>query len=90
MNKRKLLTERQGYPGSMTKYLVDTLLRIKQESNDDFIRSMAFQAIRKVNNGNPLEDTIYDMASIRFVDAEMYIMKAKQAISDAEDILKNG
>jgi hypothetical protein len=90
MNKRKLLTDREGYPGSITKYLVDILIRIKQESNDEFIKTMAHQAILKANHGNPMEDSIYEMASVKFVDAEMYIMKAKQAISDAEEVLKNG
>jgi hypothetical protein len=91
MNKRKLLTDREGYPGSMTKYLVDVLLRIKQESNDDFIRTMAHQAIKKVNGGNPLEEAIYDVASNAiFVESEIYLMKAKQAIADAERILGNG
>ena len=90
MNKRKLVTDRDGPPGSMTKYLVDVLLRIKRESNDEFVRSMAYEAIRKVNDGNPLEDSIYEMASVRLIDAEMYIMKAKQAIHDAEKALNNG
>jgi hypothetical protein len=90
MNKRKLVTDRDGPPGSMTKYLVDVLLRIKQESHDDFTRSMAHQAITKVNLGNPLEDTIYDMATINFVESEIYLMKAKQAIADAERILSDG
>jgi hypothetical protein len=87
MNKRKLLTEREDHSASMTKYLVDVLLRIKQESNDDFIRTMAQQAIIKVNGGNPLEDAVYEMASVRLLECDLYIMKAKQAIADAEDIL---
>jgi hypothetical protein len=91
MNKRKLLTDREGYPGSMTKYLVDVLLRIKQESNDEFIRTMAHQAIEKVNGGNPLEDAVYEVASTPiFVESEIYLMKAKQAIADAERILGDG
>ena len=87
MNKRRLLTDREGYPGSMTKYLVDILLRIKQESNDEFVRSLAHQAILKANHGNPMEEAIYDMASVRLLECDLYIMKAKQAISDAEEIL---
>lgn len=87
MNKRRLLTEREGYPGSITKYLVDILLRIKQESNDEFIRTMANQAILKANHGNPMEEAIYDMASVRLLECDMYIMKAKQAICAAEEIL---
>ena len=87
MNKRKLLTDREGYPGSMTKYLVDVLQRIKQESNDEFVRSLAHQAILKANHGNPMEEAIYDMASVRLLECDLYIMKAKQAISDAEEIL---
>jgi len=90
MNKRKLVTDREGPPGSMTKYLVDVLLRIKQESNDDFVRTMAQEAIRKVNIGNPLEDVVYDMTSLNFVEGELYLMKAKQAIADAERILGDG
>lgn len=90
MNKRKLLTDREGPPGSITKYLIDVLLRIKQESNDDFIRTMAQEAIRKVNNGSPFEDTIYDMATVNLVESELYLMKAKQAIADAERILGDG
>ena len=87
MNKRRLLTDKDSYPGSMTKYLVDVLQRIKHESNDEFVRNMADQAIRKANFGNPLEEAIYDMASIRLLECDMYIMKAKQAICAAEEIL---
>lgn len=91
MNKRKLLTDREGPPGSITKYLVDILLRIKQESNDDFVRTMANQAIRKVNDGNPLEDAVYTIASKPLmVESELYLMLAKQAIADAEEILNDG
>jgi hypothetical protein len=91
MNKRKLLTDRAGPPGSMTQYLVDVLLRIKQESNDDFVRTMAHQAIKKVNGGNPLEDAVYHIASKPLlVESELYLMLAKQAIADAEGILGNG
>ena len=87
MNKRRLLTDKDSYPGSMTKYLVDVLQRIKQESNDEFVRTMAEQAIIKANGGNPMEEAIYDMASVRLLECDLYIMKAKQAISDAEEIL---
>ena len=91
MNKRKLLTDRDGPPGSMTKYLVDILLRIKQESNDEFVRAMAQEAIRKVNGGNPLEDAVYTIASKELlVESELYLMLAKQAVADAEGILNNG
>jgi hypothetical protein len=91
MNKRKLLTDRGSPPGSITQYLVDVLLRIKQESNDDFVRAMAHQAILKVNSGNPLEDAVYDIASKSLlVESELYLMKAKQAIADAERILGDG
>lgn len=91
MNKRKLLTDRGGPPGSMTQYLVDVLLRIKQESNDDFVRTMAHQAIKKVNGGNPLEDAVYHIASKPLlIESELYLMLAKQAIADAEGILGNG
>jgi hypothetical protein len=91
MNKRKLLTDRDGPDGSMTKYLVDILVRIKQESSDEFVRAMAHQAIQKVNGGNPLEDAVYTIASKElFVESELYLMLAKQAIADAEGILGNG
>ena len=91
MNKRKLLTDRGGPPGSMTQYLVDVLLRIKYESNDEFIRTMAHQAIKKVNGGNPLEEVVYNAATNAiFVESEIFLMKAKQAIADAERILGDG
>lgn len=91
MNKRKLLTNREGPPGSMTQYLVDVLLRIKQESSEDFVRAMAHQAILKVNEGNPLEDAVYTMASKELlVESELYLMLAKQAVADAERILGDG
>ena len=91
MNKRRLLTDRDGPPGSMTKYLVDILYRIKHETNDEFVRAMAHQAIQKVNEGNPLEDAVYTMASKELlVESELYLMLAKQAIADAEGILGNG
>ena len=90
MNKRKLLTDREGPSGSMTKYLVDVLLRIKQESSEDFVRAMANHAILKVNGGNPLEDSVYEMATLNFIESDIIIMKAKQAIADAERILQNG
>jgi hypothetical protein len=91
MNKRRLLTDREGPPGSMTQYLVDVLLRIKQESNDDFIRTMAQGAIDKVNEGNPLEDAVYYMASKPLmVQSELYLTLAKQAVADAERILGDG
>jgi len=91
MNKRKLVTDREGPPGSMTKYLVDVLIRIKQESNDDFVRTMAQGAIDKVNSGNPLEDAVYTIASKNLlIESELYLMLAKQAIADAEGILGNG
>ena len=91
MNKRRLLTDREGPPGSMTQYLVDVLTRIKQESNDDFIRTMAQGAIDKVNDGNPLEDAVYTIASKPLiVESELYLMLAKQAVADAERILGDG
>jgi len=91
VNKRKLLTDRQGPPGSMTKYLVDTLVRIKQESSEEFVRTLAEQAILKVNGGNPLEEAIYNVATKAiFIESDIFIMKAKQAIADAERILNNG
>ena len=91
MNKRKLLTDRGSPPGSMTQYLVDVLIRIKQESNDDFVRTMAQGAIDKVNSGNPLEDAVYTIASKNLlIESELYLMLAKQAIADAEGILGNG
>ena len=91
MNKRRLLTNREGPPGSMTQYLVDVLIRIKQESNDDFIRTMAQGAINKVNEGNPLEDAVYTIASKELlVESELYLMLAKQAVADAERILGDG
>ena len=91
MNKRRLLTNREGPPGSMTQYLVDVLTRIKQESNDDFIRTMAQGAIDKVNDGNPLEDAVYTIASKPLiVESELYLMLAKQAVADAERILGDG
>jgi len=91
MNKRRLLTDREGPPGSMTQYLVDVLIRIKQESNDDFIRTMAQGAIDKVNDGNPLEDAVYTIASKPLiVESELYLMLAKQAVADAERILGDG
>jgi hypothetical protein len=91
MNKRRLLTNREGPPGSMTQYLVDVLIRIKQESNDDFVRAMAHQAILKVNEGNPLEDAVYTIASKELlVESELYLMLAKQAVADAERILGDG
>lgn len=91
MNKRKLVTDRDGPPGSMTKYLVDVLYRIKHETNDEFIRTMAQGAIDKVNSGNPLEDAVYTIASKELlVESELYLMLAKQAIADAEGILGNG
>ena len=91
MNKRRLLTDRGGPPGSMTQYLVDVLLRIKQESNDDFVRTMAQGAIDKVNEGNPLEDAVYHIASKPLmIESELYLMLAKQAVADAERILGDG
>jgi hypothetical protein len=91
MNKRRLLTDRGGPPGSMTQYLVDVLIRIKQESNDDFIRTMAQGAIDKVNDGNPLEDAVYHIASKPLmIESELYLMLAKQAVADAERILGDG
>ena len=91
MNKRRLLTDREGPPGSMTQYLVDVLIRIKQESNDDFIRTLAQGAIDKVNDGNPLEDAVYTIASKPLiVESELYLMLAKQAVADAERILGDG
>ena len=91
MNKRRLLTNREGPPGSMTQYLVDILLRIKQESSEDFVRAMAHQAILKVNDGNPLEDAVYTIASKPLiVESELYLMLAKQAVADAERILGDG
>jgi hypothetical protein len=75
----------------MTQYLVDVLIRIKQESNDDFVRAMAHQAILKVNEGNPLEDAVYTIASKELlVESELYLMLAKQAVADAERILGDG
>ena len=91
MNKRRLLTDRGGPPGSMTQYLVDILLRIKQESSEDFVRAMAHQAILKVNDGNPLEDAVYTIASKPLiVESELYLMLAKHAVADAERILGDG
>ena len=91
MNKRRLLTDRGSPPGSMTQYLVDVLLRIKQESNDDFVRTMAQGAIDKVNEGNPLEDAVYHIASKPLmIESELYLMLAKQAVADAERILGHG
>ena len=91
MNKRRLLTDRGGPPGSMTQYLVEILLRIKQESSEDFVRAMAHQAILKVNEGNPLEDAVYTIASKELlVESELYLMLAKQAVADAERILGDG
>ena len=91
MNKRRLLTNREGPPGSMTQYLVDILIRIKQESSEDFVRAMAHQAILKVNDGNPLEDAVYTIASKPLiVESELYLMLAKQAVADAERILGDG
>ena len=91
MNKRKLLTDRGGPSGSMTQYLVDILLRIKQESSEEFVRTMAQEAIKKVNDGNPLEDAVYTIASKPLmVESELYLMLAKQAVADAERILGDG
>ena len=86
MNKRRLLTDRGMPPGSITGYLIETLTRIKQETNDEFVRSTAQNAILKVSKCNSYEEAIYEMASKRLDGPDDYIRKAKQAISDAEDI----
>lgn len=91
MNKRRLLTDRGGPSGSMTQYLVDILLRIKQESSEEFVRTMAHEAIKKVNDGNPLEDAVYHIATKPLmVESELYLLLAKQAVADAERILGDG
>ena len=85
MNKRKLVTDRNP-PGSIHNHLLDILALIKQETSEDFTRVLAGSALQKFKN-NPYEDAIYDMASKRYREVDTYIMKAKQAISDAEDVL---
>lgn len=64
--------------------ILDNLSRIKAESDNGLVRTLAHHSYRMVNKPSYFEEAIYHMASHRLESIDDYIMLAKQAIAHAE------